>query len=158
MARRKRVTPGDVLEVKVGGQLAYLHYIGKHPEYGDAVVVHPVLVEQRAPVAQVLSDGYVTFYPVMAAAAQELVAVVGNAPPPPLPRRFRRPGAIIEGQVKKWIIEDGNREILKDELSEEELMLPIAGVWNHEYLVQRLEEGWRPELVSDIWDPMKGSS
>jgi len=35
---------------------------------------------------------------------------------------------------------------VKSTLSEEERRLPIAAIWNHEFLVQRVSEGWRPEM------------
>jgi hypothetical protein len=46
--------------------------------------------------------------------------------------------------VDSWIIEDASGEVTKAKLSEEELRLPIAAIWNHELLVQRLAEGWTP--------------
>lgn len=143
--QRKRVKAGDVLQLKAGNRFAYLHYIGKHPEYGDAVLVSPQLHErQMAVTGDVFSSGYITFYPVTAAVAQQLVNIVGNLPPPALPRRFRRPGAISGRRVKTWIIEDDTGEVVRAKLSEEELRLPIASIWNHEYLVQRIVEGWSP--------------
>lgn len=144
-AQRKRVRPGDVLELQAADRFAYLHYIGKHPEYGDAVLVSPRLHDRKTPVkGDVFSSAYVTFYPVTAAVAQELVEVVGHLQPPNLPGRFRRPGAISGRRIKTWIIEGETGEQVKSKLSEKELQLPIASIWNHEYLVQRILEGWNP--------------
>lgn len=143
--QRKRVKAGDVLELKAGDRFAYLHYIGKHPEYGDAVLVNPRLRERQASVTgENFSGGYVAFYPVTAAVAQGLVDVVAHLPPPNLPERLRRAGARSGRRVDTWIIEDGSREVVKAKLSEEELRLPIAAIWNHELLVQRIAEGWNP--------------
>jgi hypothetical protein len=50
--------------------------------------------------------------------------------------------------VVTWIVIDGNAELLRDKLNAEERRLPIAVIWNHELLVQRLAEGWRPEEES----------
>ena len=146
MARqRSNVKPGDVFEVEVGNQFAYLHYIGKHSHYGDAVMVGTKLHDCRAAVsAELFSGGYVTFYPVMAAVAQKLVSVVGHSSPVPLPKRFRRPGAIVERRVKTWIVDGDAGDTVKSKLSDEDLHLPIASIWNHEYLIQRLAEGWNP--------------
>lgn len=144
--QRKRVKAGDVLELKAGNRFAYLHYLGKHPEYGDAVLVSRRLQDRQAAVTgENFSAGYVAFYPVTAAVAQGLVEVVAHLPPPDLPERLRRAGARSGRRVDTWIIEDGSREVVKAKLSEEELRLPIAAIWNHELLVQRIDEDWNPE-------------
>jgi hypothetical protein len=66
--QRKRAKVGDVLEFEDGDRFAYLHYIGKHPEYGDAVLVNPRFQEgQTSVTADIFSDAYVAFYPVTAA-------------------------------------------------------------------------------------------
>src|SRR6185436_9040601 len=75
--KRKRVKPGDVLEFATNDERAYLHYIGKHSEYGDAVVVCPERYEKRpANMTGIFDSGYVVFYPVTAAAAQGFIDVV----------------------------------------------------------------------------------
>ena len=143
--QRTKVAPGDVLSVEVGNQWAYLHYLGKHEMYGDAVLVAAKLYDREVTVtAEMFSGGYVTFYPVGAAIAQKLVSVVGHVPPTPPPTRFRRRGAMVGGQVRTWIIEDSSGDTVKADLSAEDLHLPIASIWNHQFLVQRLSEGWHP--------------
>ena len=121
---------------------AYLQYVGRHPEYGDAVMVCPRLGERLN--GQTLSDGYVVFYPVTAAMALRLVEVVDHFTPPKLPQRLRRPGARSGLRVDTWVVEDGTGETVKSKLSEDDLQLPIAVIWNHELLIQRLLEGWNP--------------
>ena len=143
--QRARVKAGDVLQLRAGERFAYLHYIGRHQAYGDAVLVSPKLHELQAPVADaIFVGGYVAFYPAAAAAAQGLVDVVGHLSPPSLPERLRRAGARSGRRVDTWIIEGGTREVVKVKLSEEDLQLPIAAIWNHEFLVQRIAEGWNP--------------
>jgi len=143
--RRKQVRVGDVLEVRAGDRFAYMQYIGKHAEYGDAVLVSPRLHEPRATVtSDLISGAYVTFYPVTVAVAQQLVEVVGHQESPGLPKRFRRRGAMSGRRVLKWIIEGSGSEQVKESLKEDELHLPIAAIWNHEFLVQRILEGWNP--------------
>jgi hypothetical protein len=144
--QRRRVKAGDVLELRIGDRFAYLLFIGKHPEYGHAVVVKPQLQERPQVVsAEHFSDGYVTFYPVAAALAQGLVNVVAHMSPPKVPTRFRRFGARLGRHIDTWIIETGSGDIVKSKLSDEELRLPVAAIWNHEFLVQRIAEGWHPE-------------
>src|SRR5258706_15256277 len=90
-AQHKRAKPGDILRLNTPKGFAYLQYIGRHPEYGDAVLINPVLGER--PSGQPFSSGYVAFYPVSAAAARRIVEIVDHLTPPRLPQRLRRPGA-----------------------------------------------------------------
>jgi hypothetical protein len=133
--------------------LAYVQYTGKHPEYGPAIRVFPgAFFEVRPQDWEPLfsQGGYVTFYPVGVALSQGAVGIVGNLPLPPgegPPVRFRRPGWVTkEGKVALWFICEGEQEVRRTELSEEERRLPIAEIWNHEFLVHRLVVEWRPEL------------
>ena len=144
-AQRKQVKPGDVLLLNTASGLAYLHYIGRHPEYGDAVLVSRGLDEAQATVTdRTFSGGYIIFYPATAAVAQGLVEVIGHLPAPTLPRQLRRPGARSGRRIDTWIIENGTGEIVKSKLSDDELKLPIAGIWNHELLTKRVLEDWDP--------------
>lgn len=146
MARRAKV--GDVLEVVVPEGNIYLHYLGAHPEYGDGVEVCPTKFPGSAPITESLfREGFVVFYPVRAAVGQGLAKVVGQLPSSGLPNRLRRPGARRGSRIISWIIEEDSHEEVKQQLTEEELRLPLAVIWNHEFLVQRVLEGWRPEQV-----------
>jgi hypothetical protein len=143
----KRAKPGDVLELTAPDGVVYLQYLGKHPEYGDGVAVCPN--KQRVPVevnAEFFNESYVTFFPVGAAVAQGLASVVGHLPCAGLPKKVRRPGVRLANRIESWIIEDGSSEVVRQRLSESELALPIAAIWNYSFLLQRLTEGWRPEM------------
>jgi hypothetical protein len=143
--KRAKIRAGDVLELQAGSRFAYVQYIGKHPEYGDAILVIPGFHERETSLtSENFADGYVTFYPASAAASQGLVDVVSHLPPPPVPTRLRRAGRRSGTQVETWIIEEGAREVVKEKLSEGELRLPVASIWNHEFLIQRIAERWNP--------------
>ena len=144
----KRLKTGDVLEITTGdGRFVYLQYLGKHAEYGDAVAVCPREYASRVPEnASLFVSAYVTFYPAHAAVARGLARVHGTSAPQRMPARWRRAGARVGLTVKTWIIEDGSSEEVKHQLSPEERHLPIAAIWNHEFLLQRVREGWRPEM------------
>lgn len=145
----KRVRPGDVLEIAADGGMIYVHYLGKHPEYGDAVAVSPAKHLERMPISlELFRDSYITFYPAAVAVNRGLASVVGHLASAGLPPRVRRPGARSGRKIETWIIEDHSRETVKESLSDEERELPIAVIWNHELLVQRVSEGWRPETGS----------
>jgi hypothetical protein len=143
----KRAKPGDVLAISVPDGAIYLHYLGRHSEYGDGVALCPRIQASGAAITLALfRDAYVAFYPVIAAVGRGLADVVGHLPSPGLPHRLRRPGARVGSKVATWVLEDrSGAEVVKRHLSEEERHLPIAVIWNHELLVQRVVEGWRPE-------------
>jgi hypothetical protein len=144
-AKPKRAKPGDVLQLNTPKGFAYLQYVGRHSEYGDAVLVNPKLgVRPEVFTSQAFSGGYLVFYPATAAVARGLVAVVDHLAPLSLPQRLRRPGARSGQHIATWIIEDGTAETVKSKLSEDDLRLPIAVIWNHELLTQRVLEGWNP--------------
>jgi hypothetical protein len=150
-APRKRARPGDVIEVRTPRGLAYVHYTAKHPEYGEAIRVLPGFFQVRPRDWSALlgQAGYFTFYPVGPAVSQGLVEIAAHQPVLPgreVPSTFRRYGWITpEGQVKTWLINDGTRDVVRTELSAEEQRLPLAEVWNHAFLIERLVEEWHPE-------------
>jgi hypothetical protein len=142
-----RAKPGDVLGVTSKTGRIYLHYLGKHTDYGDAVVVCPATYDDPPQIgSQLFIDGYVAFYPAVAAVARGLAQVVGHVPPGGLPAQLRRPGARVGRDVRTWVIEQPSGETVRETLSADELRFPIAVIWNHELLVQRVAEGWRPEM------------
>ena len=62
-----------------------------------------------------------------------------------VPRRLWRSLNIgPNGKVLSWVIEDGKREYVTTRLTEEEVELPLAGIWNHEFLTLRIAAGWDP--------------
>jgi len=141
----KRLKPGDILQLEVAGGFAYLQYLGKHQDYGDAVQVSPARPQPWSrDQPNSLRFAYVTFYPATAAMNQGLVEIVGHAAAPAVPRQLRRAGARADGNVKTWVIEDGSNDVAKPKLSADELQLPIAAIWNHEMLVQRIATNWDP--------------
>jgi Regulator of ribonuclease activity B len=153
-ASRKRIRLGDIVEIQTPGGLAYLQYTSRHPRLGDTVRVLPGLFAERPAAAELnalaAKEGYFTFYPVGAAIRQGLVEIAANCPIAlnlEAPSALRRIGSMTpEGKVVAWRISDGTKEALvKRELTAEERRIPIASIWNHEFLVSRLSEQWRPE-------------
>lgn len=148
MKRAAKPKLGDVYEVEVDGGYGYLHYIGKHKGYGDTIRVSPRVFTIRPSIdGKLFEDAYVTFYPVGAAIAERLIAPVGNLRPIDIPTTLRRPGAILERQIRTWIIESPQKEKVLSTLSEGDKSLPIAEIWNHELLKESIRRGWRPEKV-----------
>lgn len=153
-AGRKRIRLGDLLEIRTPQGLAYLQYTAKHPRLGDTIRVLPGLFSERPALEKLAAlatqAGYFTFYPVGAAVRQRLLEVVATCSIPPTlaspPRLLRAGGMTPEGKIVSWRIADDTQEILvRRELTAEERRIPRAAIWNHEFLVQRLAEQWRPE-------------
>ena len=140
---------GAVLEVALlSGAFAYLHLVGEHRTFGECVRVSAQTFDARpSGLAGVFDGGYVAYYPVSVALRYDLVEVVGSLGVPEgfPPVRLRRRGAIFGGRVETWLVEGPSGMVVKRELSPEELQLPIGSVWNHELLLGRISEGWRPE-------------
>jgi hypothetical protein len=145
------LSSGDILQVKCGQDVAYVTYVGRLPNLGDLIWVIPRVfsapVADHATVLEIA--GYFAFYPAHAALRQHLVRKVGFSEsavrlPPSRWRNAIRLGA--ERIVSDWFISDGASRVRRSdhELSPEERALPIADVWNHEYLCARLRERWTP--------------
>jgi hypothetical protein len=145
-----RLRAGDLLEVQVGRGVAYIQYVGRHQEYGDVVFVFPGVYEHRPDNFDCLSrqSGYLTFYPARKAHREKLIKPVASHTLPisaEVPQHLRRAGARARnGQILTWIVERDGLEILQPELTEQDKLLPIAAIWNHEMLVMRIAEDWHP--------------
>jgi hypothetical protein len=145
--KTRRPKAGDVLEVRFTERCAYLYYLGRHTEYGDAIrVLDCAALTSQERLEDLVSEGYETFYPVLAAVSQGLAIVVAHTDSAlGMPLAFRRAGARAkDGTVLAWIIEENGTERLTRKLSRKERALPIAAIWNHEMLRIRIVEGWRP--------------
>lgn len=146
-----KITKGDLAEVKTRSGYAYIQYVARHPDYGDMILVFPALYQQRPPLTDVIIHNYcyLTFYPLQAAVKRGLIEIIGREQAADYPLEnlvMRRSGAIDnQGKVLTWVIEEGGREVVKQELSEEERKIPIASIWNHEALLYYIEQQWRPE-------------
>jgi hypothetical protein len=142
-----RLVPGDVLRAGSGqGKYAYVQYLGRHPQYGDTIAVHPCIVDAEADVSTLFSNAYVAFYPAASAVNRGFVERAGHVSPlREIPSVVRRPGARGQSGVESWVIETEGSELLKTKLTSSERRLPIASIWNHELLLLRINQRWVPE-------------
>jgi hypothetical protein len=144
--RPQKPQAGDIFELNVDAGFGHLQFVGTHAEYGDAIRVVPKVSASPEDITTALLEGaYITFYPLRTAVLQKLIRKVGHLPAPPLPQRLRRAGVRVGGRVQTWIVEEEDGETLYRQLSEQQLFLPVAAIWNHELLIQRIRDGWRPE-------------
>jgi hypothetical protein len=146
---RRKAKPGDLLEIETPKGLAYVQYVGQHPEYGDVIRVLPGFHEHRDSDFNgfIEKPGYLAFYSARASVAQGLSRIVGSYPLGiEVPNNVRRAGARAKtGEILTWIVESDGYEIVRERLSEMEKQLPIAAVWDHELLVMRISQEWMPE-------------
>jgi hypothetical protein len=148
--RQRRPRPGDLVTVSLGEErTAHLYYVGKHPAYGDAIYVLDSSTVPHSPteLKKLIAASYLTFYPLTAAVAQNLVRIEAHHDlQVPMPRKLRRAGArAADGKVLTWVIEDESKESVCRALSPAQRALPIAAIWSHDLLCSRIRSQWRPE-------------
>jgi hypothetical protein len=144
----KRLAKGDVVSIPQAAGAIYLQFVGKHPEYGDAVAVCPTVMPADAAVSSDLFQAaYIAFYPLHVSLRRGYCSVAGRLPLAlEVPSRLRRVGAMSGRRILTWIIEDPpGEEVVLEALSPSEATIPIAAIWNHEFLLARVGAGWRPE-------------
>jgi len=154
---RKRVHPGDILEIDVEGRYAYVQALGKHPILGWAVCVLTDALDSpcQRPEDLVPDRGYVAFYSIDAAAREGDAQVVARgAWHRDVPERMRARHHIDRsGRVLDWEIDDSSHPsgyYVTQLLTDEERQLPIAEIWPHEVLCAHIRSGWRPEQFVDV--------
>jgi hypothetical protein len=143
------IATGDVLVADSPGGAVYVQYVGTHPDYGDAVRIEP-RVRQSPPSAldDLFHDGYFTFYPARLAVKKGLMQIVGRAAAPRMPTIWRRAGVRRGTVIDTWVIEEETGEQVTRELTPAQRLLPIAAVWNHAMLLERVAAGWHPAQVT----------
>ncbi len=147
----KKIRIGDVVEIPTARGLAYAQFSHQNGEYGALLRVLPGFHECRPGdfVDLVLaSEAFVTFFPLQAALNRGIFVLVANHPVPEAALEFPlfRAGSVdpASGKVKIWWLWDGHKEWKVGELTPQQQILPVRGIWNDTLLVERIESGWRP--------------
>jgi hypothetical protein len=144
---------GDIFEIPTAKGLAYAQYTHQHSKLGALIRVFDSLYSSTPSDWGKMVDGPVqfsTFYPLKAAVQRGISRIVAHhqvAEPNRSFPTFR--AGIIDPKTRKvsvWWLWDGENEWKIGNLSPEQRKLPIREVWNDTLLVQRIEEGWRPEI------------
>lgn len=148
-----RVKIGDVVEISTCKGLAYAQYTHKNRLMGNLLRVFPGFHAIRPADFHAIvtgKPGFMTFFPLGAAVNRGIVAVVSNLPVPdharPFPL-FRAAGNRDRdtGKIKDWWLWDGDKEWRVGNITEEQRMLPIRGIWNDTMLIEQIESEWTPE-------------
>ena len=140
---------GDVLCAQTTDGAVYVQLVGTHPVYGDAVRVDPRVHGSLPALDDLFHDGYFTFYPARMAVKKGLMRVAGHCAAPPMPGIWRRAGARRGTAIETWVIEAPDGEQVTRDLTSAQRLLPIAAIWNHALLLERVTAGWDP-TQSDV--------
>ena len=148
----KKPVLGDVFEIRTPHGLGYLQYVRNDPNHGELIrVLRPILAVRPVQFDILASEKerFITYFPLSAAHAKQIVKRVANEPIPDEFRTqpiMRSPGKIDPERrvVESWWIIDRDREYLVTSLTEEQKHLPIDGIINDTLLIELLMTDWRP--------------
>jgi len=144
---------GDVIEIVTRQGLRYAQFIHKHPRYSQLIRAIEGTHPSRPRDLGALAGGqtkFVTFFPLGSAVHQGLVTIVGNQPIPSELQTFPLFRAPVNRDPRtgvgfNWWLWDGEKEWPVGDLTPEQWKLPLRGIWNYTYLIEKLEAVWSAE-------------
>ncbi len=143
---------GDIMEIPTKKGFAYAQYTHQHAQFGALIRVFDVIFQKPHEELSHVAGSPVrfsTFFPIRAAVARGIFRIVGCADIADQNKGFPvfRAGIGDPGtkKVSVWWLWDGKTEQRVGEITDEQRKLPIRSGWNDKMLVERIEEGWRPE-------------
>jgi len=147
-----KATLGDIIEIPVATGLAYAQYTHQHATHGGLIRVFDKIFNDRPgdlSTCAMLPVRFSVFFPVRAAVQRGIVHVAGHADIAPANQAFPlfrsgNPDPKTK-RVGVWWLWNGERSWRVGELTTEQRKLDLKEIWNDSMLVQRIEEGWRPE-------------
>lgn len=145
---KTRAVIGDIIEISTPKGLAYAQYTYRDAVYGELLKVFHGLHENRRSTFSTIpgeKEAFWAFYPLNEALKHNLVQVVAHEkiPGPKFPL-FRIAGARTRtGLVQSWWLWDGAEKWPVEQLNPEHHELPVASVWNHKLLINRIIGAWR---------------
>jgi hypothetical protein len=150
----KRLKIGDVFEIKTPKGNAYFQYAFQNETVGELIRILPGLFEiEPGNINELVNENEVFFihFPLKAAFKQGIVRYVGNIELPQhteLPNYMRSKKVDRNGKFECWHIinyKTWERESV-NELNQTQLRLSPWGTWNDTLLIERLSDGWTPEI------------
>jgi hypothetical protein len=148
---------GAVLELKAGAGLAYALYTHKDPIYSYLMRVRSKILDVRPrDFASYFSDDvdFSCFYPLDTALRRGLVEVVGQIEIPNGLRTFRIfPGGTPnrENDIPNWRFGEVESESRGGNINDDQRKIPVEWIWNHTFLIDRVNKGWRGDMVPLQW-------
>jgi len=149
-----RPRPGDVFELATSKGYAYIQCCLKHPRYTYLIRILPGMYETQPSSLKDLAtrrEAFFVFFPLGAAARRGIVRWVTNEALPkwaqkqPLMRL--EGGSAPGGKVLNWRLWDGGtKETLVQKLTDDQKKVSIAEIWNDTLLIERICQGWKPEV------------
>src|SRR5262249_52950294 len=150
---------GDIIEIKTARGFAYAQYVNHKPKYGPLMRILPGTFPQRLKhFEQIVRErgSYCCFWNPKSALAKRTVKLVGNLAIPSeylkMPTFKWGLASITTGRVAEWSIWNGSdqrRGFLGSRpvrrLTRAQKRYPIDELVPLEYVVARIERGWRPE-------------
>jgi len=139
---------GNVLEIPTKKGIAYVQYTHE-TEYGGVVRVLNGVYDQplnKDSLCKLATEPheFIAIIPVTAAVWRKIFIVAAHCDIPESARShpiFRS----SKDAYEDYFLWDGEEKWSKDELSEDEKKYPILSIWNDTLLIERIEEGWRPQ-------------
>lgn len=153
----KRPKIGDIIEIPLDGGCGYAQFVLNHkdpPVYGPLIRVFEGKHKKRPARIVDLPEQFLAFFPLGAAVSRGIVKIIDSAPVPERLKQiplFKLYGGINHETRKatSWFLWDGKQTWRIDTLTAEQRKLPVKEVINDTLLIERIENGWRPET-----DPM----
>lgn len=140
---------GDVLEVKTSKGFAYIQYTHEDPVCGEIVrVLEGTFIDtQHTDQLCILVQkphAFIAIIPLAAAVRKKIFKVVARCDIPDFASQYPT-FRTAKGAYERYVLYNGEKKWRKDDLSSGEKAFPIRSIWNDTLLVERIEEGWRPE-------------
>ena len=143
---------GDIFEIRTPKGLAYMQYTLKDAAMGHLIRILPGIFKDRPDSFKNIAlskELYFIFFPLAAAVNRKIVSFVANEEIPSWARKkpiMKREGGITrEGKVLNWFINEGERQIIVDSLTEEQKKYSPEAIWNDTMLIERICKGWLPK-------------
>lgn len=149
-----KLIEGDLFEIAAREKYYYIQFVGVHKRYGETIAVAPESFNERVIDPILLFENpkcYLIFYPLKTTVRNSLTRPIGNGSCRfGVPQTLRRPGRVDPGPiVANWLIDepDGSTRIT-ERLSESEKLITLGAGWNHEMLLNRIDQKWHPTMYA----------
>lgn len=153
----KKSFDGQLFRIPVGSGHGYFKALFAVPKWGYWIKVFPGVHKDPLPDLRTLAiqpAQFYTFFPLLQAVKQRVVASVGELPIQDDERHLpvmKEPGGVMpDGTVTDWFIIDGPSAFRVKHLSEEQKRLQDKMVVNDTALADMIAEGWRPETSIQV--------